>query len=69
MMAAVAIGVYGDMPACVEAWVTPSLGAVTAPDPDVSRFYSNLYSVYRAIRETMPPAWSALGRARREHAN
>jgi erythritol kinase len=69
MMAAVAIGVYGDMPACVEAWVTPSLGAVTAPDPDVGRFYSNLYSVYRAIRETMPPAWSALGRARREHAN
>jgi len=69
MMAAVAIGAYGDMPACVEAWVTPSLGAVTAPDPDVSRFYSNLYSVYRAIRETMPPAWSALGRARREHAN
>ena len=68
MMAATAVGVYSDMAACVEAWVTPSLGLVTTPDANLSRFYSNLYSVYRSIRESMPPAWAALGQVRQEHA-
>lgn len=68
MMAAVATGVYKDMPACVEAWVTPSFGDVTAPDLSLCRFYSKLYPVYRSIREAMPPAWAALGRLRQEYA-
>jgi hypothetical protein len=53
---------------CVEAWVTPSLGDVTPPDPNLARHYSNLYPVYRSIREHMPPAWAALGQIRQEYA-
>lgn len=68
MMAATAIGVYRDMDACVEAWVAPSLGEITAPDPSLARHYSNLYPVYRSIRERMPPAWAALGQVRQEYA-
>jgi len=66
MMAATAIGVYEDMEACIEAWVTPSLGEITAPDSSLHHLYSNLYSVYRSIRETMPPAWAKLGQIRQE---
>jgi erythritol kinase (D-erythritol 1-phosphate-forming) len=67
MMAAVNIGVYSDVGACAEAWVTPSLRDVTAPDATLSRLYGDLYPVYRKIREAMPPAWAALGQIRQEY--
>ena len=66
MMAAVKIGVYADMRACAEAWVTPSLNENIVPDPGLSALYSKLYPVYRTIREAMPPAWARLGQARGE---
>jgi erythritol kinase (D-erythritol 1-phosphate-forming) len=65
-MAAVNIGAYGDIGGCAEAWVTPSLGEVTTPDPGLSQFYSKLYPVYRSIREAMPASWAQLGKVRRE---
>ena len=68
MMAAVNIGAYANMDDCAKAWVTPSLGEVTIPDPDLVRFYSKLYPVYRTIRAAMSPAWASLGRIREEYA-
>jgi erythritol kinase (D-erythritol 1-phosphate-forming) len=68
MMAAVNIGGYANMGDCAKAWVTPSLGEVTIPDPDLVRFYSKLYPVYRTIRAAMAPAWASLGRIRKEYA-
>ncbi|MDJ0684613.1 MAG: FGGY-family carbohydrate kinase [Alphaproteobacteria bacterium] len=62
MMAAVAIGVYDDMEACIAEWVTPLLGPTEAPDKALSALYADLYPAYRAIREAMPPVWSALAR-------
>ena len=64
MTAAVCLGVYGNMAACVEAWVTPSLGEATAADPGLAKLYEQLFPVYEDIRMRMPPAWEALARAR-----
>jgi erythritol kinase (D-erythritol 1-phosphate-forming) len=68
MMAAVNIGVFPNMRACAEAWVTPFLDKLIVPDPQLSEFYSKLYPVYRTIRGAMSPAWAHLGRLRQEYA-
>ena len=68
MMAAVNIGVYPNMDACAEAWVTPFLDKLTVPEPQLSEFYSKLYPIYRTIRGAMSPAWGHLGRLRQEYA-
>jgi erythritol kinase len=68
MIAAVNIGVFPNMRACAEAWVTPFLDKIVVPDPQLSEFYSKLYPVYRTIRGAMAPAWAHLGRLRQEYA-
>jgi erythritol kinase len=64
MIAAISLGMYSDLAACANAWVTPTLGTLTVPDPELSKFYSDLFPIYRSVREAMPPAWAALARAR-----
>ena len=60
MMAAVKIGVYADIRECAEAWVTPSLGAITVPDPGFSGLYrSSIRSIGRSRRCRRPGlAWA-----------
>jgi erythritol kinase len=64
MIAAVCLGVYGDMARCVDAWVAPSLGESTDPDAGLVKLYSQLFPVYVDIRARMPPAWTALAEIR-----
>jgi erythritol kinase len=64
MIAAISLGRYADLAACAEAWVTPTLGAVTEPDPKLAEFYRKLFPIYRSVREAMPPVWAALAQAR-----
>ena len=64
MMAAVAIGAYPDMEACIAEWVTPLLGAAEAPDPALARTYEGLYPVYAAARRALVPVWNGLGALR-----
>ena len=64
MMAAVAIGVYPDMDACIAEWVTPLLGAAEAPDPELVAAYARLFPAFSASRQALPPAWDALAAAR-----
>ena len=64
MIAAINLGLHPDLAACADAWVTPMLGTPTAPDPKRSQFYSQLFPIYRAVREAMPPVWAALAQAR-----
>lgn len=66
MIAAARLGVYQDVGACAEDWVTPSLGSSTAPDLALAGRYAKLFSVYRAAREAMTPAWTILSEVRRE---
>jgi erythritol kinase len=64
MIAAMSLGLHSSLAACADVWVTPALGALTAPDPKLSRFYSELFPIYRSVREAMPPVWTALAQAR-----
>jgi erythritol kinase len=63
MIAAVAIGVYGDMHACIAQWVTPLLGPAEAPDPALAETYSRLFPPYQHARRALEPVWDMLGRA------
>jgi erythritol kinase len=58
------LGLHPSLAACADAWVTSTLGTPTAPDPKLSRFYSELFPIYRSVREAMPPVWTALAQAR-----
>ncbi|SLN62793.1 Erythritol kinase [Aquimixticola soesokkakensis] len=64
MMAAVAIGAYGDMDACIAQWVTPLLGAPEAPDPTLTRRYSQLFDSYTRSRDALAPHWGGLAQLR-----
>lgn len=64
MMAAVAIGVYPDMNACIAEWVTPLLGTPEQPDPSLVASYDRLFPAFVAARCALPPAWDALAVAR-----
>jgi erythritol kinase len=65
MMAAVAIGAYPDMDACIAEWVTPLLGPAEAPDPALATAYDRLYPAFAAARRELVPTWDALAAARR----
>lgn len=60
MMAAVAIGAYPDMNACIADWVTPRLGEPETPDAELVARYDRLYPAYRTGREALTPVWAAL---------
>lgn len=60
MMAAVAIGAYPTMDACIAQWVTPLLGPAEAPDPQLVRLYDRLLPAYVTARRDLAPVWEAL---------
>ncbi len=60
MMAAVAVGVYPDMNACIAEWVTPLLGAGEAPDPALVPVYDRTFPAYREARRALEPIWDML---------
>jgi erythritol kinase len=66
MIAALQLGRYADMPACVEEWVDPYLGDFTVPDANLTAPYRELYEVYRSVRQVMPSAWADLAHIRQE---
>jgi erythritol kinase (D-erythritol 1-phosphate-forming) len=68
MMAAVCLGLYADMAACVRSWVSPLLGATEDPDPKLAAVYDRLYPSYRASREALAPTWHALAALRESRA-
>ena len=62
MMAAVALGVYPDMQACIAEWVTPLLGQAEAPDPDLMQTYAQTFPVYQEARRVLVPVWEDMAR-------
>ncbi|MDP3196231.1 FGGY-family carbohydrate kinase [Tabrizicola sp.] len=69
MMAAVAIGAYPNMNACIAEWVTPLLSAPESPDPTLVATYDRLFPAFLAARRASPPVWEALARAREAAAH
>lgn len=66
MMAAVAIGAYRSMEACIEEWVTPLLGPAEAPDAALAQTYDRLFAAYAAARRGLVPVWGQLAAARND---
>ncbi|TFL16218.1 FGGY-family carbohydrate kinase [Jannaschia formosa] len=64
MMAAVAIGAYADMDACIARWTTPLLGQPEAPDPGLVPVYDQLFNTYRQARDALAPVWDGLASMR-----
>ncbi|PWL33417.1 FGGY-family carbohydrate kinase [Marivita sp. XM-24bin2] len=64
MMAAVAIGAYDDMDACIAEWTTPLLGEPEPPDPSLVPIYEQLFTTYRQARDGLAPAWDGLAAMR-----
>lgn len=64
MIAAVQLGLYRDMPACVAAWVDPLLGPPEPPDAALAAAYDRLFPVYLETRKAMRPIWRSLRDAR-----
>ncbi|MFB2552780.1 FGGY family carbohydrate kinase [Ensifer soli] len=60
MMAAVGIGAYATMDACIADWVTPHLGRPEAPDAAAAERLLALYTAYRDIRRAVAPTWDIL---------
>jgi erythritol kinase len=60
MMAAVAIGAYPSMDACIARWVTPLLGPAEPPDPALVAVYDRLFPPYVQARRALAPVWRAL---------
>lgn len=60
MMAAVALGAYPDMQACISEWVTPLLGETEAPDAASLRAYAQVFPLYREARRALEPVWEGM---------
>ncbi|ETX30834.1 FGGY-family carbohydrate kinase [Roseivivax isoporae] len=65
MMAAVAIGAFDSMDACIARWTTPLLGAPEPPCPDLVPVYDTLFANYRHARDSLAPVWDGLAAARK----
>lgn len=65
MIAAVAIGRYGDMRECVKDWVTPLLGPLEEPGEALGRRYDAHFRSYLDARSALSPIWRALAENRR----
>ncbi|MEM8958407.1 MAG: FGGY-family carbohydrate kinase [Pseudomonadota bacterium] len=60
MMAAVAIGAYPNMDACIAEWTTPLLEPAELPDPELVPIYDRLFTLYRQSRTALVPVWDGL---------
>lgn len=60
MIAAVAVGIYKDMNACIAEWVTPLLGPADAPDAALVDTYSRLFPIYLDARRALAPVWNGM---------
>jgi erythritol kinase (D-erythritol 1-phosphate-forming) len=62
MMAAVALGIYPDMEACIAEWVTPLLEPAEAPEYELTQLYARLFPAYRQARQALVPTWDETAR-------
>ena len=60
MVAAVSLGIYPTMAACVKDWVHPYLSEAEEYDASQSQIYDSLYPIYVEARQAYLPLWKSL---------
>lgn len=60
MMAAVAIGIYPNMDACISEWVAPLFGKPEAPNPVLAEKYERLFEAFYKQRQSFPATWATM---------
>ncbi|MFB2551963.1 FGGY-family carbohydrate kinase [Ensifer soli] len=60
MIAAVSLGIYPSMEACVRDWVTPYQRPAEPHDPVLAERYDRLFPIYRQSRQALRPTWHDL---------
>lgn len=60
MMAAVCLGIYPNMAACIKDWVHPYLSAAEEYDASQSKIYDSLFPTYIEARKAYLPLWKSL---------
>ncbi len=66
MIAAVQQGLFKDIAAAVDTWVTPLLNDAILPDDRLTGSYDTLFKTYLETRLILPKAWDSQAQARRE---
>ncbi len=69
MMAAVSIGAWADMGACIDAWVRPELGPLEHPDPARVALHAAQRNSYGTARGALVPVWDAMAAQRAPRAS
>ncbi|MCA0048518.1 carbohydrate kinase [Mesorhizobium sp. B283B1A] len=60
MIAAVGVGLYPSMDACVGEWVTPLLGEAEPNDRDLAAIYDKMTPSYMLAHQALRPVWRAM---------
>lgn len=60
MIAAVCVGLYPSMDACVGEWVTPLLGEAEPSDPNLAAIYDKMTPSYTLAHQALRPVWRAM---------
>jgi erythritol kinase len=68
MIAAVGIGAYPSMSACVDEWVLPLLGETQDPDPELTAVYDRVFPAYVDARRGLRPVWRRMAEAQESPA-
>lgn len=68
MIATVGLGLHANVGDAARVFVTPRLGIVTPPDPELTGIYDRQFPIYRSVRQHMPPTWHAMAEARASRA-
>ncbi|MEQ1951862.1 FGGY-family carbohydrate kinase [Mesorhizobium sp. CN2-181] len=66
MIAAVSIGQYASMDACVAEWVSPLLGPAEAPDAALAEIYDKTYPAYAQAWAALRPVWRTMAGSRKD---
>ena len=60
MIAAVSLGLYDTMEACVTDWVEPYFRPAEAPNSEIVRRFNEVFPAYRQTRQALRPVWHAM---------
>ncbi len=66
MIAALCLGHYKTIDACVAEWTDPLLGDADRPDPELAKVYDRIFPSYVEAHKALRPVWRSMTQARKQ---